>query len=53
MSDISTLISNVGFPIAAFLLMFWQQQTTLKKHTESIDNLALVIEKLDARLSAP
>lgn len=33
------LISEVGFPIAAFLLMWYSHNTTLKKLTEAIDLL--------------
>lgn len=32
-------IGSLGFPIAAFLLLFWQQQTTLKELTQAINSL--------------
>lgn len=32
-------IGSLGFPIAAFLLLFWQQQTTLKELTNAINSL--------------
>jgi len=44
-SEIITLISNVGFPIAAFLLMFWFNSRLIEKNTEAINNLKFVIEK--------
>jgi len=43
--DIISLISNVGFPIAAFLLMFWFNSKLIIKNTEAINNLKAVIEK--------
>ena len=39
------LISTVGFPIFAFLLMFYSNQTTLKKLTEAINLLKTEIKK--------
>lgn len=32
-------IGSLGFPIAAFLLLFWQQQTSLKELTNAINSL--------------
>ena len=43
--EITELISNVGFPIAAFLLMFWQNTKVIKKNTEAINNLCLSLKK--------
>lgn len=39
MDDIATLIQSVGFPIAAFLLMWYQSNTTIKDNTEAINKL--------------
>lgn len=39
MEEISTIIQQVGFPIAAFLLMWWQSNTTIKENTEAITKL--------------
>lgn len=36
MTDIATLISTVGFPIAAFVLMFWFCKDTLRTMQDSI-----------------
>jgi len=43
--EITQLISNVGFPIAAFLLMWKTHNTTLKKLTEAIHQLKDCIRK--------
>jgi hypothetical protein len=37
--SVETLISTVGFPIAAFLLMFYQSNTQLKENTGAINAL--------------
>ena len=42
--DIPGLIGNYGFPIAAFLLMWWTHNTTLKKLTEAITELKTCIK---------
>lgn len=39
MTDIATLIQSVGFPIAAFLLMWYQSNTTIKENTEAINKM--------------
>lgn len=36
---IINLISNVGFPIAAFVMMWYSHNKTLKKLTEAINEL--------------
>ena len=38
------LISNVGFPIAAFLLMFWQNTKVINKNTEAMNELILYLK---------
>lgn len=45
MMDIIQAISSVGFPIVAFLLMFWQSITTIKSNTNAIKKLTMVIKK--------
>lgn len=47
MQDIYTLISNVGFPIAAFLLMWYQSNTTIKECTKAITELTEHISHID------
>jgi hypothetical protein len=45
MQEASNLISNVGFPIGAFILMWYLVNTTLKDLKCSMDDLKLVIEE--------
>lgn len=40
------MISNVGFPIAAFAAMYYMCNTTIKEVKESIDNLTRSIDHL-------
>jgi len=40
-----TLINSVGFPIAAFLLMFWQNTTIIKANTSAMEGLKESIQK--------
>lgn len=49
MNDITTLISNVGFPIAAFLLMWYQSNTTIKECTKAITELTQHIAHIDEK----
>ena len=46
MSDAVTLVNSVGFPIAAFLLMFWQNVTVIKANTQAM------VDMKDAFISA-
>jgi len=43
---ITTAIKEVGFPVVAFLLMFYMCFVTLKQNTVAIDNLTDVISLL-------
>jgi len=43
-TDVTSMISNVGFPIAAFLLMYRLATTTMRDNTEAIQNLTLQLE---------
>jgi len=45
--DMVSMISNVGFPIAAFLLMYRLATVTMKENTEAIKNLTLQLEGMD------
>lgn len=49
MNDFTTLISNVGFPIAAFLLMWYQSNTTIKECTKAITELTQHIAHIDEK----
>lgn len=39
MTEIANFISQVGFPIAAFVLIWWQNNTTTKDMTQAINGL--------------
>lgn len=44
MSDIATLISTVGFPVAMCLLMWYQNSELTKTHKEETSELKKAIE---------
>ena len=57
-NDVVTIISTVGFPIAAFVALFWQTNEMQKNHKEEMDgvkealnNNTLVVQKLVDKLS--
>jgi hypothetical protein len=43
-TDMVGMISNVGFPIAAFLLMYRLATKTMRENTEAIQSLTLQLE---------
>jgi hypothetical protein len=45
--DLNQLISNVGFPIAAFCAMFYMCNTTIKENTKAILECTTAIKLLD------
>lgn len=45
-ASIMQAISNVGFPIAAFLLMWYQCNTTVKECTAAITELRVTLDNL-------
>ena len=45
MDDFVTLISNVGFPIAAFCAMFYMCNTTIKENTKALNEIDKTIRK--------
>ena len=47
--EITTLISNVGFPIAAFCMMFYMCNTTIKENTKVVSECAELIRSLVAK----
>ena len=52
MEEIVNLISNVGFPIAAFLLMWYQnlQMTkSLDANTEAMNKMSIKLDELGRR----
>lgn len=44
MTEFVQIIKDVGFPIAAFLLMWYQSNTTIKECTQAINNLTLHLQ---------
>jgi hypothetical protein len=47
MDELTTIISNVGFPIAAFCAMFYMCNTTIKENTKAILECTTAIKLLD------
>ncbi len=45
MDELTTLISNVGFPIAAFCAMFYMCNTTIKENTKALIEINNTINK--------
>lgn len=45
-SEFVTLISNVGFPIAAFCAMFYMCNTTIKENTKVVSDCAELIRHI-------
>jgi hypothetical protein len=45
-SEFVTLISNVGFPIAAFCAMFYMCNTTIKENTKVVADCAELIRHI-------
>lgn len=45
-SDIVQLISNVGFPIAAFCMMYYMCNTTIKENTKVVSDCADLIKNI-------
>lgn len=47
--EITQLIGTVGFPIVAYLLLFFKLDKTMGMIQESLNNNTMAIEKLMAR----
>lgn len=45
MVDFSQIISNVGFPIAAFVMMYYMCNTTIKENTKALNEIDKTISK--------
>lgn len=45
MDDFIQLISNVGFPIAAYVMMFYMCNTTIKENTTALHDINKTIAK--------
>lgn len=46
MDEIVTLISSVGFPIAAFVMMYYMCNTTLKENTKAVTECTELIREI-------
>lgn len=46
MEEFTTLISNVGFPIAAFCAMFYMCNSTIKENTVTLASINQMLVKL-------
>ena len=45
MEEIAQLVSNVGFPIAAFVMMYYMCNTTIKENTKALIDIDKTISK--------
>lgn len=46
LSSVMQAVSNVGFPIAAFMLMWYQCNTVVKENTAAITEMRLALDDL-------
>ena len=44
-SDWTNIVSNVGFPIAAFVMMFWMTNRTIRENTKAIREMIVLMKK--------
>lgn len=51
MNDILTAISTVGFPIAAYLLMWYDKRTTQREMNLAIENNTNAITRMESAIS--
>lgn len=50
MKILMTFIDRVGFPVLAFLLMFWLSHTTMERMKEAIDRQTDLIQRINEKL---
>jgi len=50
MIDYIEIISNVGFPIFVALYMMIRMEKATKEHTEAINKMTLILERLEVKL---
>jgi hypothetical protein len=50
MEEFTTLISNVGFPIAAFCAMFYMCNNTIKENSAALVNINQTLASIYERL---
>ncbi len=48
MDEFMQLVSNVGFPIAAFVMMYYMCNTTIKENTKVVSDCAELIRTIIA-----
>lgn len=53
MEEFATLVSNVGFPIAAFCAMFYMCNTTIKENTKALTEISILIAKFHGKEMEP
>lgn len=53
MDDFVTVISNVGFPIAAFVMMYYMCSTTIKENTKAVSDCAELIRSIVKQKETP
>ncbi len=46
MEEFTQLVSNVGFPIAAFIMMYYMCNTTLKENTKAVSDCSELIKTI-------
>ena len=51
-SEVTQLINAVGFPIVAFVMMYWMCNTTIKENSQNTSELKDAINKLNDRLGS-
>lgn len=49
-TDITQLISNVGFPIAAFTAIFYLYNKTITKLVNTLEKVENALEKLESKV---
>jgi len=47
MDMFTQMIANVGFPIAAFIMMYRLATSTIKENTQALQDLKLQLEGMD------
>lgn len=52
MGTVISMISNIGFPIAAFVAMFWMTNTTLKDLKTVITENTTLLTELSTKINA-
>ena len=50
---VTDLVSNVAFPIAAFVMMYYSNTKTIEELRETIEENSLIMAKLSEKLDNP